>query len=264
MNEIKLSIIIPCYNHGEFIEECIASLNTLKNIEYEIILINDGSNDNGYTESVIGSLKHEKLIKINQPNQGLAKTRNNAIALSKGKYILPLDADNIITEKFIVEAIKIMDNNPNIDIVYPNRFLFNNKIKLGLKNPGNFSILRLLFSNYIDACAIYKKTIWVNLNGYDESMKLGLEDWDFWIRCVGINANFHYLKNAYFYYRVATNSMVTNTLKRYDEISDYIIKKNAKIYSEHLKKNAFEYSYRERKPILYYFRKLFTPKFFKK
>ena len=91
-----ISIVIPCYNHGQYIDEAIISVEEYKNKDYEIIIINDGSTDN-FTNIRLEELKEGGYNVIVQKNQGLGKTRNNGIKIANGKYILPLDADNKIT-----------------------------------------------------------------------------------------------------------------------------------------------------------------------
>ncbi len=109
---MKVNIIIPCYNHGEFLKEAVESAlkSTFKN--YEIIIVNDGSTDVS-TLTIIKELErkfqHNKLINfIHQENLGLANARNNGIRTSKGEYILILDADNKIRPDYLSEAVEII------------------------------------------------------------------------------------------------------------------------------------------------------------
>jgi len=90
----RISIIIPCYNHGQYVREAISSVEkcTDKNL-YEMIIVNDGSTDS-FTLEEMGRLANDGYYVINQVNQGLGRTRNNGIKAAKGEYILPLDSDN--------------------------------------------------------------------------------------------------------------------------------------------------------------------------
>jgi glycosyltransferase involved in cell wall biosynthesis len=103
----KVSIIIPCYNHGKYIMDAISSVEKIedKNL-YELIIINDGSTDE-YTNTLLKELSDKGYYVIFQENKGLATSRNNAIAISKGEYILPLDADNKIRPEYIYKGINI-------------------------------------------------------------------------------------------------------------------------------------------------------------
>jgi glycosyltransferase involved in cell wall biosynthesis len=93
-----ISIIIPCYNQGQYILDAISSVEQYPdNSVYEIIIINDGSTDE-ISITVLKSLEEKGYHVLNQNNQGLSMARNNGIAIAKGKYILPLDADSLKSE----------------------------------------------------------------------------------------------------------------------------------------------------------------------
>lgn len=98
MNNIKCSVIIPCYNSAEWIEKCLKSIP--KRPDIEIICINDGSTDN--TLELLEKYKKKKykdLIIYNvNPNKGVSHARNIGIDMSKGEYILMLDSDDYIYE----------------------------------------------------------------------------------------------------------------------------------------------------------------------
>jgi glycosyltransferase involved in cell wall biosynthesis len=231
---VIISIIIPCYNHGIYIDEAIKSVEEYKSDNYEIIIINDGSTDE-FTNMRLTELKNEGYNVIFQENQGLGKTRNNAIRLAKGKYILPLDADNLILPDYIIKSINILETNPHISIVYSDRQCFGNLVEI--INVGDFSKEKIIDHNYIDACAVFRKSLWEQVGGYDEIMPIqGWEDWDFWLLAIENNAKFCYISEILFKYRVVENSMIhkLNALNT-DELHKYIYKKHSILFIEELK-----------------------------
>lgn len=240
MDEILISIIIPCYNHGQYIYDAINSIEEYKNNDYEIIIINDGSTDS-LTNTILEGLKQKGYNVIFQNNQGLGKTRNNGIKIAKGKYILPLDADNKIRPEFIIKTIKILESNPNISIVYTDRQLFGSSTEL--VKVEEFDLSRIVQSNYIDACAIYRKNVWSFVGGYDENMPLqGLEDWDFWLSAAEKNFHFFYIPEPLFLYRVLDNSML-NQLIRNPEIKglyEYIYKKHISLFLKEFRRYSHD------------------------
>ncbi len=123
---MDVSVIIPVYNPGNYLLEAIESVyasDNLDKINYEIILVNDGSTDK-YTLMILNALKSkEHLTIIDQKNQGPAAARNTGIRHSSGKYLLFLDADNKIRSKFIQTAIKILKND-KADIIHGNPHFF--------------------------------------------------------------------------------------------------------------------------------------------
>ena len=224
---LKLSIIITCYNLGEYLEEAIVSIKEYsKNDDYEIILINDGSND-ANTNLILKSIaENDKSIQIiNQANMGLAIARNNGIKLAKGNYIIPLDADNKLRPQFIEQTIAILNNNPNTDVVHGDAQNFGNKTNIWKSRPFYFP--EMLLNNYIDACAGFRKSAWEKLGGYDENMPvMGFEDWDLWLRMGNSGCEFQYVNKIFFDYRVRDNSMLADAWKKREVLLHYIFNKN--------------------------------------
>jgi glycosyltransferase involved in cell wall biosynthesis len=208
MNPI-ISIIIPCFNHGKYLQNALDSINLEKNnYNVEVIVVNDGSTDES-TVKILKDLEKKGCQIINQINGGLGNARNNGIKLAKGKYILPLDSDNKVLNPYLNKAIDILEQNEFLDIVYGNAIYFGEKT--GKWVVGDYSLLKLITGNYIDACAVYRKSVWEKIGGYDEEMPvMGVEDWDFWLNCSFNGFRFYYLNEDCFEYRVLSNSMINS------------------------------------------------------
>jgi glycosyltransferase involved in cell wall biosynthesis len=115
----RLSIIIPVYNVENYIEKCIRSLEEqdLPKTDYEIIVTNDGSPDK--CREIVEKLQNEftNIVLINQENQGVSMARNNAIAIAKGKYLLPIDPDDYVLPNTF-NAILEKAESENLDVLY--------------------------------------------------------------------------------------------------------------------------------------------------
>lgn len=222
---VEISIVIPCFNHGDFLMEALVSLDDLiHSVKAEVIIVNDGSTDKR-TLTVFGELEEKGWRIFHQENQGLASARNNGINASVGKYILALDSDNLVIHEFVQKAVTILNNDKNTDVVYSDSLHFGeeefyNKV-------GEFDPCKLISDNYIDACAIYRRSVWEELNGYDPKMPvMGHEDWDFWVGAIMRGKNFKYLAVPGFKYRIRPDSMLrTQAASKSEENRKYIYKK---------------------------------------
>lgn len=104
-----VSVIIPCYNYGKYIEQAIQSILEQSYKNWEIIVVDDGSDDE-YTIEKLEELKKEyAVIKIDR--SGPAVARNVGIEAAKGKFILPLDSDDTIHSDYLLEAISAYEKN---------------------------------------------------------------------------------------------------------------------------------------------------------
>ena len=223
---MMLTVVIPCYNHGQYIQEAIDSVLTYQDQPVEIIIVDDGSTDL-YTINKMEELKALNYQIIQQKNAGLATARNVGIAKARGKYILPLDADNKIKADYIKKAIQLLETN-SYDIIYAKPSFFGKVTEDRIFSTREFNGKDLIFTNYIDACAIYRKEIWTKNNGYDAHMPYqGLEDWDFWLNSYFNNFRFIFINEELYQYRILENSMIVNTFQgnRHEESHRYIINK---------------------------------------
>jgi glycosyltransferase involved in cell wall biosynthesis len=221
----KLSIVIPCYNMGDFVKEALASVLDFPNQDaIEIIVVNDGSNDSDHTKNILDSYKNSNIRIINQDNQGLGAARNNGIKLSQAPYVIPLDADNKLRHGYITKGISILDKYPDVGVVYSNNKQF------GLYNQqvvvGDFDAAKLIKSNYIDACVVLRKSAWESVNGYDQQMPvMGYEDWDLNMRLFFKGWQFKYINEVLYDYRVRENSMLVTSNKNKALLLDYMFSK---------------------------------------
>ena len=207
MNEPRASVVIPCFNHGEFLAEAVASITSIKRDDIELIVVDDGSTDDR-TCKEMDSLKAQGIEVVWQENKGLAAARNAGIRASQGEYILPLDADNRIRESYLEHGIRILDSNPQIGVVYGDAEFFGTRT--GRWTVGPFQKERLLTWNYIDACAVLRRCVWEQNQGYDGTMPIqGLEDWDFWLGALEHGWEFAYVPEILFDYRIVKESMIT-------------------------------------------------------
>lgn len=218
---VLVSIVVPCYNHGKFLDELIESIRQSEiSCSYELLIVNDGSTDQ-FTIDKLAELESKGYQVVHQTNSGLGKTRNNAIKLAEGKYIFPLDSDNKLCKGFLEKAIEVLENSNKFDIVYSDANYFGEQT--GRWVVGEFNLQRMMIKSYIDACALYRRALWEDLGGYDEHMPaMGLEDWDYWLRAAFNGFKFYYLPVVGFEYRVLSNSMIRSysssdlaTLKNY-------------------------------------------------
>lgn len=225
----KVSIIIPCYNQGRYVSEAIQSAldQTYDNIE--IVCINDGSTDN--TSAVVHQFitSHKEIIFIdNKDNHGVIQVRNQAIDASNGDYILPLDADDIIAPTYVEKAVKILDENPQIGVVYCKARFFGDKDKdmdLPSFNMG------ILFENCVDNCALFRKCDFLKVGKYKSYMKNGLEDWDFWLSFLEKGYQFFRIEESLFLYRQYKGASRSDlAIKHEEELQQNIVRHHPELY----------------------------------
>lgn len=240
-----VSIIIPCYNQGCFLEETLESVILQTYNNWECIIVNDGSTDN--TEVV--AMKYTKMDNrfkyIYQSNKGLSATRNKGISNSSGKYILPLDSDDKIGNTYIEKAVSVLEANSKVEIVYCKAKLFG--IQKGEWILPDYSIEQILGENCIFCSAVYRKVTYDLVGGYKENMKYGFEDWDFWLSIIENkkDLSIHKINEVLFYYRVRRNSMARSldSEKMYN-MRKQIWDNHRKLYADNFTSPIYSFEYR--------------------
>lgn len=230
----KVSIIIPCYNSGQYLQEAVKSALEQTFQDVEVIVIDDGS-DEAETQRVLEFIAQLDRVKfLRQENQGPSSARNLGLRESTGEYFLPLDADDLIEPSYVAEALNVMETVPNVGIVYCHADLFGD-----LEGPWNlpaFSWPTILIHNLIFNASVFRKADWQEVGGYDESMREGREDHDFVLRILSLGRTTHRLQGTYFHYRRyegTRNALIGQSRERLIQASATIFRNNAKLYVDH-------------------------------
>ena len=201
---IRLSVIVPSYNYGAYIAECLDSVMAQSFRHWECIVIDNGSTDNTATVVKAYEAKDSRIRYHFTEQKGVSFARNKAVELSRGEYILPLDADDKIDPTYLEKAIAILSTRPELKLVYCDAELFG--AFSGKWVLPEYSLRDLLIENSIFCSALYRKADFYAAGGYNENMKEGFEDWDFWIRMLQGGEPVYKIPEALFYYRMRLNS----------------------------------------------------------
>lgn len=227
-----VTIIIPVYNAESYIVETLSSAfaQTYKN--FDVVCIDDCSLDNSVAiiqeyRKTLGNTQQLILIQL-EKNSGPSVARNKGIEIAKGTYILPLDADDKIDPSYMEKAINCFIADPAVDVVYCKAATIGDDVSpydFPPYNPKEMAVRNLVF-----ATAFFRKSDWACYKGYNENMRTGLEDWDFWLNFTEDNKNFFQIAETLFFYRKHGESRSAAAQKNYSELKKQIKKNHPKIY----------------------------------
>ncbi|OPL16384.1 MAG: hypothetical protein AVO38_08540 [delta proteobacterium ML8_D] len=227
-NNPSISIIIPCYNYGAYLMEAVDSVLASTFRDFEIIVVDDGS-DEAETIAVLSEINRPKTLVIHQKNKGLPVARNAGISLSLGKYILCLDADDMIRPMLLEKSFHVLESRPEVGVVatLPQYFGDQNYIW----RPIPFSFYQSLRENLLHPACLFRRDVWEKVGYYDENMRAGFEDWEFWIRVAKAGWQFARIEEPLFLYRKHGPSMISESKKHRREIFSYIKRKHPDLYA---------------------------------
>jgi glycosyltransferase involved in cell wall biosynthesis len=207
----KMSVIIPCFNQGQFVEEAIDSVFAQSDQDFEIVIVNDGSTDEA-TNAVLAGLSRPKTRVLTTANRGLAAARNLAIANSRGRYICALDADDRLHPAFIEKTTALLDADPSLAFASTWLETFGDEQWVWRQDRCDFPAL--LAECVVLTAAPVRREALEAVGGYDERMvDSGDEDWDLWISLVEKGFRGAIIPEILFYYRRRAGSMSTFSMR---------------------------------------------------
>lgn len=199
----KVSIVIPCYNSGLMLLDAIKSSAGQSYRDFEIVVVNDGSDD-ALTLQLMAGLSNSGIKVIHSENVGVSAARNLGIRAAAGELILPLDADDQLSENFLELTVPVMEGGSDVGVVFGQVQLFGEICGRWLQ--PDFSVQRMLLENMLVVSALFRKDDYLKIGGYRLNMVYGWEDWDFWLSMVELERSFKKVPQAVFYYRTKLSS----------------------------------------------------------
>lgn len=187
----RVSVIITCFNLAELLPRAVASVARNNYDSYEIIIVNDASPDNTreIADKIAGLNSRVKCLHL-ETNQYLAGALNAGISMARGKYILPLDADNEIADNALYTLAGALDAAPEIDIAYGAMEVVESDNRRWISDwpPANFDFrAQIHHRNQITSTAMYRREVWERTGGYRRRCRTA-EDADFWCRVTSFGA----------------------------------------------------------------------------
>lgn len=224
-----VSVIIPCHNPAPFLFDAIASARTQTYQPMETILVNDGS-DTPESAAVLAVASQRVDRYIVQCQKGPAAARNEGIRAASGRLFVPLDCDDILEPPFVEQCLRALESQPDAAFVYSDYRVFGN-----LNYPERleeYNLYRLLRRNTLIYAALIRKEAWEFAGGYNESMRFGDEDWDFWLRLAAHRRFGHHLGRILFDYRKHGRSHSDVAREHHDEILQQLRADHAQLYCD--------------------------------
>lgn len=214
-----VSIVIPCYNHEDFVQDCIESIikQTYQNIE--LIIIDDGSRDSSVDKirQLISKCEH-RFVRFefrNRDNKGLSNTLNEALKWCQGKYYSPIASDDIMLENKTQIQVDFLEENRNVVAVFGGVELIDNnnhKIDKWLKKDKNYHFEQIFMHEHdLPApTAMMRLDIVKKVGGYPQD--LVIEDWYMWLKLSKIG-DIYYMSKILCLYRRHDNNLSKNIKK---------------------------------------------------
>jgi glycosyltransferase involved in cell wall biosynthesis len=210
-----ISVIIPVYNGEKTIKETIESVLNQTVSDFEIVIINDGSQDS--TLEVVSRISAPLLKVFSYPNAGVSVSRNRGISQAAGDYVSFLDADDLWTPDKLETQLKALQANPKAAVAYSWTDWIDETGQF-LRSGGHITVngdvyAKLLLRDFVESGSnpLIRRQALTEVGGFDASLNLAA-DWDMWLR-LAARYEFVAVPSSQILYRVSPNSMSSNVWK---------------------------------------------------
>jgi len=241
----KVSVIIPCYNLGAFLDEAVESVLGQSFEDFEIVIVNDGSTDQ-LTIQMLQKYDKPRTKVLWTENQGLPSARNNGIRASEGAYVCCLDADDKYHPDFLAKTMEVLERDLSEKIGFVTTWaqVFGEENRVWMTT--GYDPARLALENVVHVASLFRRTCWEKVGGYAPNLRDGYEDWNFWLSIVARGYRWDCVKEALFCYRKRKQSMVASSDLKRGRLFSTIIENNASFYQQHLAEILLEATSRTR------------------
>ena len=228
-----VSIIVPCYNHAQYLDEALQSICNQTYTHWECSIVDDGSTDNTKEVAQNWVAKDSRFVYLPKENGGVSSARNLGIKSAKYDYILTLDADDKYEASFLEKAMKVLLSDEQVGIVSSwGQYFVEDQLFQVYRLAGK-STVDFLFYNDAVGTSLFRKKCWEQVGGYDINPKNGYEDWEFYLRVCALGWKVHIIEEVLFFYRQHVISRRKEMNIRENENKKYIFMKNKTIYIEY-------------------------------
>jgi glycosyltransferase involved in cell wall biosynthesis len=202
-----VSVIIPAYRAAESIAATLDSVLAQTLVDWEIIVVNDGSPDSEEMEAALEPYRG-RIVYLRQTNQGSSAARNAGIRVARGKYIAPLDADDIWAPEHLAAQLAVLEADPSIDMVYADARIFGDAPEAGRTvmelspSAGEVTFERLVKRQCnVHLCvSVCRRETLLRFGLFDPALKRG-EDIDMWLRMASHGGRIAYQRRVLGHYR---------------------------------------------------------------
>lgn len=226
-----VSVVIPAWNMANLLGDTLRSVLDSTYSHLEVIVVNDGSTDDTAAVAHRFAEDDARVCVITQPNGGVCKARNAGIRRARGEYILPVDADNLISPTLIADAVCAIHGHAEVKAVQPRADFFGARSGEWMLPP--FSLHRIARKNIMDTCALYRRADWERVGGYCEEI-IAREDWDFWISVMKDGGEVVRLPEIGLHYRMREGSKRVTDRKLKRHVIDVLNRRHPEFFEREL------------------------------
>jgi glycosyltransferase involved in cell wall biosynthesis len=228
VRRVPVTIVIPCFNYGKFVGEAVESALAQAGAEVRVVVVNDGSTD-GRSGKLCDRCVGERVEVIHQDNRGLPAARNRGARGARTDYLAFLDADDRLEPTFVadlagaIEQERLAGRDGDVSHAYGQQRVLE-RAGESLWAVPDWDPLLLMMTNLHPPTTLVRRERFEAVGGFDETMRDGYEDWDFWLTMAergwrGVRVR----KPVYSWRRHSSTTMITQAVAKHEALYRHIV-----------------------------------------
>jgi glycosyltransferase involved in cell wall biosynthesis len=234
MSGARVSIVIPSYNLQDYLEECLRSVLAQDFAEWEAIVVDDCSTK-GDPAAIIEALRDPRIRLLRHTvNRGLGAARNTGFEDAGAPLVLPLDGDDLLTPDFLSKLLALLERDPEADCAFCDFELFGAETGVRAHQLEQIGVMTR-YQWLPGAGVLMRRELWERAGKYNEDpvLRLGNEDWDFWLRAAEQGFRAAHLPEPLYRYRQHVTNM-SHGLRAQDHVTRrYLLQHHRAFFAKH-------------------------------
>ena len=230
--ECVVSVIVLCHNYAAHLRTAVASVLAQTYAAYEVIILDDGSTDDSLALAHRLAAEHQATAQIrvfHLDDVGPSAARRFGAAQARGRYFLPLDADDKIAPEFLTQTVPLLEADPKLGFAYVDTVYFGDTAQRCFQPDYDFP--RLCTANFISYCSLIRRAAFEAVDGYDRANWGYYEDWDLWLRLGHAGWAGRHVPEPLFYYHQHFGSSLSFYAQRLNPIYNaYVTNQRPELY----------------------------------
>jgi glycosyltransferase involved in cell wall biosynthesis len=231
-----VSIVIPCYNLGQYLDDAVSSVKSQSYRNWELIIVDDGSTEKETQDAVDRiAAANPNFVVIRQKNAGLSEARNSGVKKANGSLVVCLDADDMLDSHYLSKTVPIMVADAKKELGFVTTYLKEFGDRSDLWETSGYNVPQLLTGNRVHAGSMFRKEAWQKANGYKKAMKGGYEDWEFWLSIAEHGYKWDVVREPLFRYRIRANSMLAGAKSKHRMLYERLVDFHPALFAKYQK-----------------------------
>jgi glycosyltransferase involved in cell wall biosynthesis len=228
----RLGVLITAFDQGGMIREAVDSVQAQTLVPDRILVVDDGSEDPGSVRVLDALAARSGVIVVHQPNSGVSAARNRGLAeCADCRYVTVLDGDDRLAPEFLERTVASLDSDP--DVLGASSWMRMFGTAHALVAPSGGDATAFLARNACPATVTLRRDAWAATPGYDEQMRSGFEDWDFFLTLLADGGRIEIVPEPLIEYRTAPASSNVTSMGRRSELFGRLVDRHSRLYRDH-------------------------------